>query len=517
MDNSKYVMLFEDWGSCLVLNEDIKSAKLFIQKKFAENKKKKISELTREELDKSLENPGFQKILELTDKNPGYILPFLRFHFDQGIPIKNVVNDEEIQTLEKLQDWLSQKGHLISRLPKSIDQYSLKKNDSDQEVKGFEELADAIRTLELNLSSKWLVDRLPIKPRNEFRGLPSDKQQELFNIAKTLTRLDEDDSEKTITKRLLDKIKAMENYPIKEILDYCNNYVLAYQNVDIQKKMKEISEISPEAGIMYYEFPYLALSIRNEKAQKKLCSIANWCINRGSWNSHAGKTGLQINIFNYSLPPSDPMFLTGTTINYDGVITHSADLNNNIIVGYKKNKEISSLLKSMGYPNELVDVIKNSLPEEIEVKKVLDTVEDYSKSNDHLTFKEKILSLLYGTASKNIKGDMDDKSWTSVVNVVTSILEKENLLKLEDILDFFEENGIFSNSSLMVFNVLFKKHTSSEQRKIIYQSSESIFDQIERLYQKSVLGGSKMESTLKKAESLLKERDSILSKIKEII
>ncbi len=491
-------MLFEGWLG-FPLNENIQAAKIFMQKRFAQFKNKSFSDLSQEELKQAIENENYKKIIQLTQKNSGYALPFLKFHFNQKVPIRN---------LQQLQDWLVKNPSLISRFPMSVEKYSSMENQG--EITGFEALNDAIRTLERNMEARWLVDRLPSKLKNEYRALPEEKQTEFLNLAHSLKELDGDDPNKSITKRLLDKIKAMESDDMESVIKYCSDYINGYQNLDLKKKMEDIANLSPGAGILYFKYPYLAISVRNEETQKKLFKIANWCINRGNWKDYAGKKGLQINIFNYSLPPNDPMFLTGTTVYYDGRIRASHDLNDGQLLKGNGANDIKTHLLNLGYPKELSTSIGDSLAEEIKIKstleRLLSSISDGTKIG--LNRKEMILSELFGVASDSLRGDYKEKAWEEIVLVVTKILNSSKVITLDGILDFFMEYGILSEAALRVYESFLKGSITSDERKKVYQASESIFDELEKYYN---MGFRKQENT--RMDSILKSKSNILSKV----
>ena len=116
------------------------------------------------------------------------------------------------------------------------------------------------------------------------------------------------------------------------------------------KKVAELEELEPEAGVIYSDDQYLVMSMRTENAQKKLCSVANWCINRGSFSSYA-TDAVQLNIFNFGTDPSDPLFLTGTTVYYNGRVRTSHDINDRHIM---KSSDPAEHLSQLGYPDSLV-------------------------------------------------------------------------------------------------------------------------------------------------------------------
>jgi hypothetical protein len=500
------------------LNENVQAAKSFIQKYYAERiYRKSREELTPEEIQKAFDDRNYKEVLELTKKNPGYTYPFVRFRFDQGITVGQGTNlnaDGQIRNLFGLMRWLKERQSLISRLPKTIEEYA-NEDPAVSTISGFERLTDAIRTLERNLSAKWLVDNLPVNPRNEFRNLTPEDQQELYNLANVLDQLDKDDDKKTITRRLLDKIKAMENYPIQKIIDYITEYVGGYNTVGMDKKIEDVKNLSPEAGILYFKSPYLALSIRNERAQKKLCSIANWCINRGMFSSYAAN-GIQINIFNYGLSAADPMFLTGTTIRYTGEVNTSHDLNDKHIM-WSKNPEEHFL--SLGYPKIMVQEIIGRLNSEIQIKKILEKIlgKSVRGKSTAMSGKENILSSLFGLASNKIQGDIPEQEWIEIVGVVTDIFKSGGIISPEEIYEFFMENGIFSLSILGVFNDIIRPFISKENMDKIYQSTQEIFDQVERLQQNVLKQGGESDPIVAKTQKILNNKDLILDKVKQMV
>ena len=87
MENVGLVESFSSWLSGYDINENIAAAKIYMQKKYANRLKKDVRELTPAEKDKALENSAYLKILDLLKGQPGYVMPFTKFHFDQGITI----------------------------------------------------------------------------------------------------------------------------------------------------------------------------------------------------------------------------------------------------------------------------------------------------------------------------------------------------------------------------------------------------------------------------------------------
>jgi hypothetical protein len=496
-----------DLGS---LNENVQGAKAYIKKLYAEKYKITVNDMSPDDVRKALGDQRFKAIIELTEKNPGYALPFLKFTMEQRVsPYRGSYADEEISNLPMLMNWIQKNPLLVSRLPRKIEEYS--NSMKIDGVSGFEKLADDIRTLERELSVRWLVDTLPIKPRNEYKNLTAEKKKELVNIGVKLNELDKDDLERTITKRLTSKIKAMSNYSIWDIVDYMNNYVKGYTTSDLQNKLEQIRDLSPGAGILYNDYPYLALSMRTEQAQRKLCSVANWCINRGQFKEYASDS-LQINIFNYSLPSSDSMFLTGTTIKYSGKVSTSHDINDLYI---KKSDSPKEQFISMGYPLNFVNSIIKEFPTEISIRKLLDQLDKIhgpKKNNSD----SKFISHILGIADQSLQGRTGDSEWANIVSIVVQILDQSSEFFEANLLEFLEEYGVYTQSGLKVLEDIIAPRISKEQINSIYNASIETFDEINRLYLYKMGRDNSDPSLIERLKKVLDGRDKILSSIKKI-
>jgi hypothetical protein len=507
----KHIVRYDNLFEFYSLNEDVQGAKSYIKNIYAKKYGISPKEMSDSDIQKAFNDKIFKDVIQITNKNPGYSLPFLKFAIEQRIPIFGGRPDEEIKSLSMLVDWINNRSQLVSRLPMKIQDYA--NSERIGEVKGFGKLADDIRTLERNISLKWIVDRLPAKPREEFRKLPDNEKQELLNIANSLEEMDKDDPEKKITTRLLSKIKAMADYPIQEIIDYMNNYISGYSSIDAEKKLQEVKELSPEAGVLYSKSPYLVMSMRTEKSQKKLCRVANWCINRGSFLSYA-KNALQINIFDYSVSPSDPMFLTGTTISYDGYVTTSHDINDGYI---KKHESPREHFLSLGYPEEVVDRIIEKIPSEIAIKKLVEEALGLNTKSLRSSQNTNFITYLFGLADSNIQGKIEDSEWEKVIPIIVEILDSEDKGFGEMMLNFMEEYGVFTSSGVKVLQDIFLKRVTKKQISAIYNSSVETFDEIKRLYAYKMKRGDGNPIFIKNLENILKNEDKVLSELKRLI
>lgn len=432
---------FNAWLETKPINENIASAKIFMQKMYARELDKSQSTLTKEEQDRALENPDYLRINKLVNPWPGYMLPFVKFHFEQGIPIvdPNPREANDIMDLKDLVEVIKNKKHIIQKLPKTIDQYANAENVGN--ANGFEQLTDEIGKIERFKEAKWFIDGLPKPLRDQYRSLDREKQNSLITSAILLSKLG-----KSSVDRLFDKIKAMANWSIEDFITYTANYVKGLENIGMNSKVKELEELSPEAGILYSDDQYLVMSMRTENAQKKLCSVAQWCINRGRFYSYADK-GLQINIFNFGTDSTNPLFLTGTTIAFNKTVTDSHDINDSSI---KNSSNLVTHFGNLGYPKSLIDSIMNGFDMECNIKVALDKFYREGKNLDVKT----IVASLVKTTKGFLSGVMSQDEWEKISGVVSEIISNIKDISKNDFMKFFKENGIFSDAQLNVFDTL---------------------------------------------------------------
>ncbi len=545
-----YIYTFSKWQnykSESSLMENIQAAKSFIEKKEAAKLEKKPSELTPEEKEKAINNRHFQEILDLVKDSTGYALPMVKFHFDQGVKIgrkedmenfdvglyygEDLENPRDISTITQLLGWLKKRSHLISQLPMSVDQFASINPETGQ--KGFEMLADSIRTLERNLQAKWLVDRLTGKLKREFRELSPEKQQVFYNVARSFQKLDKEAKELNKSKqnypsnRFLQKIAQMSEWDINKIIEYAENQIKAYDNASYKKLIEKLRVLEPEAGIVYDVSPYFALSIRTEKAQKDLCAIANWCLNRGAWENYAGKTGVQINIFNFDLPTSDPLYLTGTTITYDGKVTHSHDINDTAIMNSGSRKSIYDHFRGIGYPEDVCKSLEETIPLEIITKRTLEKINATATSGGSVQDRARnIAKALWDVAGQRISGKINQEEWSSILRVVSEILNNQNNDLMSAIKRKYLEAGIHSLGSLSIFETFILDMLNPNEKEEILEKTNVIFEKmrnvVEALNIQKEQGGSdkKIGEEQKKIDALmdlLNQEDKVLSELKRLL
>lgn len=435
------------------VNENLGAAKSFIEKIYAQKLNKKPAELTPDEKKEALSDKAYQSILKIIGDNTGYASAFVKFHFEQRVPI---------QKLAELFTKLQTEKHILPNLPKNLDQYA--SAEKVGAANGFEQLNDAIRTLERVKEAKWFIDNLPRPVRDQYRSASNELKTEVINLAHQLSEL-----EKANIARLMEKIKAFSDWKLDDVIKYCMNYAAGFSNLNLSEKISEIESLAPQAGILYSDDRYLMLSMRTEDAQKKLCSVANWCINRGSFSQYA-RNALQINIFDFSKETTDPMFLTGTTISYDGRVTASHDINDKNIMSVSAYDEH---FKNLKYPESLIRAFAASLQTEVSIKKVV-----YKLSIDNVSPDRLLTSTLH--ASYELEDSFDISVLKELVLIIqdrlAGIIERKS--GRDSIIKIFEDNGVLSKLSLSIAYSLFGK-TARDAYARLYKATSEIYAEIE--------------------------------------
>jgi hypothetical protein len=444
----RIVESFSNWLAGHSLNENISAAKIYMQKRYAKRLRKDPNALTPEERDKALTEPAYLQILEIVKAYPGYAMPFIKFHFDHGATI---------QDLTQLLEIVKTKKYLIQQLTMPIEQWS--NIEPVNGIKGFEQLMDEIRTMERAKDAKWFMEALPKPLRDQYRLLDGERKKEAITLAIQLKELGE-----SAIGRLFAKIKAMSSWTIEQVLEYTANYVKGFANLGLSKKVKELEELEPEAGVIYSDEQYLVMSMRTENAQKKLCSVANWCINRGSFSSYASDA-VQLNIFNFGTDPSDPLFLTGTTVYYNGKVRTSHDINDRHIM---KSSDPTEHLTQLGYPQALVSNVVQELATEMMVKKVV-----YDLKLD----KTKPVELLFNIIKQSYL--VDPAANQDSLNIVLHIVDtriKENLTQ-DQVLKMYKDQGVLSKFSAQLVKMLLADASAQDIQAII-DATLSIFAEV---------------------------------------
>jgi hypothetical protein len=503
--NYSFEPLYENLGDAMTFMKKRVASKM-LKKDMSMITKSDIDSLTPDELELGTKQPKFIDIQNLLNEynKINYALPFTRFHFEHGAKIRGPIGEitperwqevSENASLEKLLNILKKDPTVINQLSiKSLDQYAAQSTVNG--VNTFEALFDEIRTIYRNKGAKWFINVLPVRLREQFRESPQDLQQEFFNAAYTYRELG-----KEAILRITEKIAAFKNWNIEDAIAYIKTNLRGYANANVKKTIQLLRELEPQAGILYFGEGYLAMSMRTEYSQKELCSIANWCINRGSFRTYV-ENRVQINIFDFNLDQTDPMFLTGTTANYDKTIHASHDINDKRIVS---GKMLDTHLSELGYPQDLIDEIYKKFNSEVAIKKIVYTLKLDQKAIDPVNLLSRV------NQSGNYFTDIPDNE---TLNTIFKIIDDnvQSGITEQGIMTVYGKIGILNQLSAMVFTRLTQKvKVSGENISKIVESSIKNFEKIESI--------SRTNPALLNAaaKNILDQKDLVLDKIQKFL
>lgn len=517
LESTSRIMKYREIQS---INEStLNQAKTYMEKIYASEKDIDPKDLTPEQKAESLINKGYQEIRKMLEERNqfGYALPFVKFHFEQNIPIgkrypdikeidlgESLVQDETkipIRDLKTLLVVLSEKKNIVSRLPRQLPQYAT--SEKINNVSGFEALVDDIRSISREDGAKWLFTNLYQKQREEYRNATPEEKKDFVTAAYTLKDLGQ-----SVSDRFMDKLRVHKDKSFSDLMKEINKFLSGYSNVEMQKKMEEVASLEPQAGVLYFEDGYLVLSIRTEEAQKKLFTVANWCINRGSWTSYAGKKGLQINIFDYNRDLTDKLFLTGTTISYEGFkVTTSHDISDSYI---KKSENPEAHFKGLGYPQEVISAITEALPSEIAIKQIIEDM-NLGFGGGTVQLIKSLLSLEKGRVS----GRVSEAIWQNIISSVANILTDGKHISKSQILKHCKEHGLISKDTISVFDaVMSPEDYTKKDIEEIYNATLENFESLEflsGLYDKGSLPKDQNPAQYKKVKETLEDKDKTLA------
>lgn len=453
------ILNFSQWTRSRSLNENVKAAKSYMVKKYAD--RNNLTEITPEDEQNALKIPAYNKIREMLKGNDGYVFAFVRFHFEQGASL----ND-----LEELYQKIKENAGSLNSLPMSIEEYS--KQETVNGVNPFEALMDQFHNIVERRKYRWIIDKVNGDLRRSIKAIPPQEVDRLYKAAKLIDDADSEagdyidpETNRPTNNRisLLKKSNAFTD--AMAYIKWAEEMAEGVSNSDLLTKVNALRALQPEAGIVYNSGGYLVLSIRTEKAQKELCSVANWCINRGMWGTYGGQKGaLQYNIFNFNLPVTNPMHITGTTIYASGTVNTAHDKNDDFI---KKSGDPREHFIQLGYPEELVKTIIGSMDKEHLIKNiVVDLGVDSSTPSELLT------TLVKATYKMDL--DVDVTVRNIVVGIIRDQLAKQ--LSRENVLELYMKFGVLSPFSGRILNILIPELTDNEKTKLLNNNDQLIND-----------------------------------------
>jgi hypothetical protein len=473
---------FGGWN-LMRLDESTKAAKEYMFQRAAKKMRKMPEDLTPEERDRILQDPIYQEIAELAKTYPNYITALLKFAFEHGATV------EQIRSL--LDDFQTKKAIIaqIGSPQQVLDDYS--NREPEHGTAGFEQLTDEIMRLERVKSAKWFIDAVPKRLRDGLRSLSREEMEPVIAGIVALEQL----GEETI-KRFFASIKALENsFSTGEFVDYFLDYVASYSDENKRKTLDTIEEYEPQAGILYYDGRYLVVSLRTAAAQKAICSAANWCINRGSFDSTSyGGGNNQLTVFDFEADmKKDGMAIVGFTIAYDGkTIKDCQDSFNRSV---KKSSDPAENFRLLGYPDELTKTVMSALPEEGVVKKAIYELNLDTSSPEEVLFK--VIQQSYDVE------EFTEKSKQILVDIVVDKIRSK--LSIEKVVEKYKEYGILSKFSAEIAKDILKAAPAEVMQELVDVTLE-IFAEINSIVQADPsLANDRIRNVLAQQDAVLKE------------
>jgi hypothetical protein len=442
----------------------------------------------------------FSTLRGLLDKNPNYALPFTKFIYDQG----GSINDIEA-TFNQIMD----NKHLLSKLPKTIDEYSKilpkkeKSEDGTEKViqkPGYEILIDDL----LSAKESGKIDKFykslektakaaqklyqegaafskPVNPNwiSDIKKVSPELRQKLDYAVSTMVDKKGDKGLHQLSQAAMTYMTGKYGKSIEDYINYAAEIAEA-QGSDIY----DVAEVVDSAGsiaarILYMGDNWLIVAIRSPEAQKLICARAStFCINNGSFWTYA-KGRIQYGIFNFNRKESDPLSFIGATVDYNGTVT---DFQNQLNHSVKRGNTFKENLESIGVPPEGIKETLDSIPSESNIRKLTDEI----FQNNEKVIREKgwkgFLNKVNTESNRSIAGtsSLTSKDYNLLFQVCVDILKgqftKEKTpkdpLTPEEIIRFYKRNGIYSEFGLEAFNMLSEGKATPQDKEVIKKSTK---------------------------------------------
>jgi len=457
------VLTFSQWAKSFTLNENVKDAKRYLIKRYAE--KHNIEEITPEDERKAVDIKQYNQIRELVGSNDGYVYTFIKFHFEQKIPITGA--DDVRLTIKNMYKKIKDHAGMLNTLPMTIEQYSNAPTIGN--ITGFESLMDEFDRYDLRKKHNWVIEKVNGDLRRSIKQMDKEQINRLYAAAKIIDDIDEESEKPYPESQRFSILKKSAAF--KEGLVYLNaieSTADGLSNSDVNQKINELRAIEPEAGLVYVGQGYLVISVRTQRAQLELFKIVDntWCLNYGKQHKNYGgqKGYLQYNIFNFNLPVTDQLYIVGNTIDETNRLKNSHQMNDNRI---EKSSNFAEHLRILGYPDELISQVIKSLSIEREIKTIIEQLGIETA---------KPIDLLLSLVKSTYIIDMDVEE--NIRNVVVGIIRDQLSTKIsrEDILELYMKFGVLSTFSARVLNILLPNLTDDEMTKLLNRNDQLFND-----------------------------------------
>ena len=491
------------------LFENVQQAKEYLFKISAQKIGKKPSDLDDDYKKKILSDPLWIAVRDLTQKTPGYTYMFTKFAFDENAPMS---------TLEEILAMLTQYKQILGELPMKVEQYAKIEPSKEDPRPGYERLDDDLVQLERKRAVKDLYNEFTAKLKEDFKGASPDQVNALVEITNQAKSKGEECWKDLLGWNPETKKYNLSRYEnLQEFIDFATKFIEQYGKGGEGSFEKEIKELGAQVGVLYNEGDYLAVSVRTGEAQQKLFGDLSWCITRATstfWSYSGGN--LQINVFNFSLPITDKMYVIGMTVSPEGKITTDADKFNNRLVG-SSGKLFWEYLSKAGYPKSMVEKMQSKFPDEVRIRKSLEAFQKYKETGGKVKPKE-VIRYLVGLTNNVSSGIMTPAEWEEISGEVSKIIFDDMGFKSSTFLDFFKENGIYSEAAWNVFHSVVGKDFAGNDIEAIIKATEEGFETFQDLIEFAKRGALKMGKVeLDLMKKTLSEKDQILDRARKQI
>ena len=487
------LLSFDGWTASNSINENIQAAKIFLTKRYVSKKEGiPVEDVTqsqaedRENQKMALDNPHYKAILNIVGTNHGYVFPFVKF----------VVNSRATsEELTDLYNKITQYAGSLKSLPMSIEEYS---NRADVNgIRSIDSLFSEFDRIELRRKHNWIIEKVNRELRQNIKStLTPDEIDRLIKAAAKMDKVDDEegsfiDSEtgkETNNKySFLSKTNAFTDAQL--FLQRAEEKAAGLDNVSIREVAKKLRALEPEASIVYSNEDAIVLAIRTDRAQKELCGLGDWCINRGSWDSYGGKpNAVQINVFNFKRSLSDPLHLVGTTIT-DGRVTNSHNIPNQSVV---KSQDPRTHFTELGYSEDVIDAIISSISNELTVKQFV--------TGKGLDTSSPIKAL-----ETAIRGGYSESSMNPQLKSVMMMFIKKHIvdkISEADAVQTLSKRGILNEIAAKVFNTL---NLSEESRRAVLTKNEEIFNNLKDIVNRCGLAFNNSVTTVVESYDAIKK------------
>jgi hypothetical protein len=478
-----------NFSSFTFLFESIKDAKQYLEKKKEEEIGKKLDQ---EEKERIYNDENFKNILKMTEKSPGYTYPFTRFYFnDWGEKVS-------LDQLQNVYEWLTsqQTKKLVNELSMSVIDFSNPKKKFTEESdnsKRFEKLEDEIRKIEREKNTKWLTNSFPTQLKKSFREAPESKKETFYTLVnkwiEEKPKIKENFKEDEHTKEFVEDLSKFTSFEI--FLDRLSKIVNSLSLTRNKDKTRELVEkhFQKNFGALEVEVDddILPIYILTEEAQKGMCSIGNWCLNTGGWGTYIQENTVQLNIFDWRESFASRYYLIGLTVNKDGKITHSADINNLSLPGVTSYGDLEKFLNSR-YTKDIADKIFKYLDFAFIVKEIsssfksVNEIESLLKKlrnkdlENSLTYE--VLSYCLGDKTLRVNEKFKDvfsKAKESIHNTIES--------NLDNFITYYKEKGILDRIDLLFYKKYLKDKINKNEEEQIKKRTLQALEIVKKAYQ----------------------------------